>query len=119
VSLDEKPLIFLVLQADQGEAALQLLAVEDEVDMAFAQGFRHAFFRILAAEFLIKRVGALVPFLDQPRAVISFRYPALEVLVIIGMVFDLDGQTLVTGVRGRALGTAQLFRTPSCSMRKS
>ncbi len=95
--LDQQPVHPLAgpaLHADQHPAAMQVLAVQGELQVAGCQALlgRHA----------LRRPGAAVPELDGAAAILAFRDGALEVAVVQRVVLHLDRQPLVMRVQRRA-----------------
>src|SRR6185437_7043633 len=84
--------------ADERPLAVQLGAVEDELERALAEGFGDVFVTGLRAP------GALIPDHDGAAAVLAFGDDALEAAVLHGVVFDLDGEAAVAGVVAGTLG---------------
>src|SRR5918992_1952297 len=87
-----------VIGPDDGVAAVEPLAVEDELDLALAQsGARRGLVRLGLP-------GAPVPDDDVPGAVLLLRDDALERQVLDRVVLGAHRQPSHLGVQGRALG---------------
>src|SRR5262249_12987897 len=93
--LDQQPVVALVVlapaHAHQRPTALELLAVQDELDLALCQAVLR---RARAFELPI----AAVPHLPGAAAILALRDRALEIAVIERMVFDFDCEALVMWV---------------------
>ena len=81
--------------AHQMPAAVQLLAVEHEIQMAFGIAFVRVALRYPAPA---------IPDHDGATAIFALRDGALEGIVFDRMIFDVHGQPLVTGIEARAAG---------------
>jgi len=99
--LQQQPRLRVVpLDLDEGPAAVELLAVQLELQLALLQGLRgveHG------------RPRPAVPEHDGARAVLALRDHVLERAVVEGVVLDVHREALVVRVEGRALrhGPAQ------------
>ena len=93
----------LPLHADERPFALQLGAVEDELERAVAQAF------VDVGVAGLRLPGALVPDHDGAAAVLAFGDDAFEAAVFHGVVFDLDGEALVGDDIAGALGDGPAF----------
>ena len=96
--------------AHQHPAAVELLAVELELEVAL---------RVALRRIVLRHPGAAVPQHHRARAVLLRRDHAFEVAVFERMVLDMHREPLVVGSRLGPLGTAQLSSTPLSSSRKS
>ena len=106
--LDQKPLL-LVLGAHQCEGALQLLAAQQDAQLAFFEAFHHFALRLptvvepgLAA--FVGRVDAAIPDDHFAGAVLPGWNHALERGIVIRVIFDVHGKALFTRIERRALG---------------
>ena len=88
--LDEEPVFLVALGFDQRPAAAELVAVHVEQQLAGLEAF---------ADVLNRFVTAPVPDDDRTGAVVAFGDQPLEVNVVDRMVFGLDGQAFVCGIR--------------------
>src|SRR5262245_61491740 len=101
VLLDEEPVLLavsrlLAVHAHQGPAALELLAVESELELAFLvvlDGIALA----------LGDPGAAVPQEHGAAAVLSRGDDALEITVVEGMVLHVDGQASLARVQAGSL----------------
>ena len=82
--------------AHQGPAAVELLAVEPELEAPFLVGRA----RVVADG----RPGAAVPEQHGAAAVLPLGDDPLEAAVVDRVVLDVDGQPLLAGVEARPLG---------------
>ena len=105
---DEEPVGFalvgvLALHADEGPFSLHAVAVHDEFEAAGAEAF---------VDVGVTGLGfpcALVPDHDGASAVLAFGDDAFEAAVFHGVVFDLDGETLVLDDVAGAFGDGPAF----------
>ena len=95
--LDQEPRLLpfarALAHAHQMPVALQLLAVQLEIEMALL----HALVRIV-----LRRPGAAVPDHHGAAAVLAFRDGAFELVVFDRMILDVDGKALLAGHEARA-----------------
>ena len=114
IALDEEPVLVLVARLaahpHQMPAALELLAGELELEMALGE----ALVRIAD-----RRPGSAVPDEDGPAAILALRNCPFEPAVFERMILDFDREPLLSGDELGPRVTAQLFKTPSSSSRKS
>ena len=89
---------------------LELLAVEREFEMPLGEALARIAFR---------RPDPRSHTMTVPRAILAFGNGPLETAVVERMVLDMHRETLFAGNEAGPLATAQLFRTPSSSRRKS
>ncbi len=96
---DQQPvLIFFAgpgFHADQGPFTFESAAVENKFQAAGLEAFSD----ILA---LLRFPGTFVPEHHGSATVLAFGDGALEILVVIGMIFDGNGKALIGGVVGGA-----------------
>ena len=102
--LNHEPFValFAVFELDEDEAAAKLFTVEAEFNFA-AGDLRE---RVEVA-FGLK--GAAIPDHDGAGAVAAFGNGAFEVGVVEWVIFGLDGEALVVGIEGGALGNGPRF----------
>ena len=103
VLLDQQPVGFflvgcLAAHANQGPFALQLVAMQDELQRASTQRRVH----VRADRLRLPR--SLVPHHDGAAAILALGNDAFEPAVFHGMVFHLHGEPLVCHDVARALG---------------
>ena len=103
--LDEQPLVSFAaaLHVDQGEIAVELLAVQAEFQVAARQLFGPGG---VAQQF----ERAAVPQHHAARAVVAGRNVAFEIAVLDGVVLDMGGEVLHRGIERRALGHGPGFQ---------
>ncbi len=108
VLLDEEPVVLLVtragLHADERPFAVELGAVEDELQRAVAEAGIDI--RVAGLRF----PAALVLDHDGASSILALGDDAFEAAVLHGVIFDLDGEALVFHVVGRALGAGPGFQ---------
>src|SRR5438132_620969 len=104
--LDEEPLVafFAVLELDEDETAAKLFAIENEFQFTLLQ----LAFRVESA---FDEEAAAIPDHDGSRAIAAFGNFSFEAAVFERMIFCLDGQAFVGGVKGRALGYSPGFES--------
>ena len=97
VALHEQPLGLLALHARayQVPFAAELLAVQQELEMAFCESLAGLDQRF---------PGPVVPDVDVPAAILALGNIALELRIGDGVVLDFDGESLVGRVERRPLG---------------
>lgn len=97
--LDHQPFIpfFAVFEFDEGEAAVEFFAVEGELDFT-----AHDLFGGVEIAFGLE--DAAIPNHDRASAVAAFGNVAFKIGVVEGMIFGLDGETLIVGIQRRAFG---------------
>ena len=107
VALDEKPVLALfarlAVHPHEMPAAVELLAVQLELEMALLQ----AFVRIPE-----RRPRSIVPHDDRAAAVFAFGDRALEIGIFQRMVFDRDGEALLAWVQARTAGHRPALENP-------
>ena len=108
VLFDKEPVRFtlvgrLATHANEGPFALQLFAVQDELERAGTQCLIY-----IAADWL-RLPSTLVPNHDSAAAILALGYDALEPAVFHGVVFHLDGEPLVRHDITGALGDRPAF----------
>jgi hypothetical protein len=86
------------VHAHESPAALELLAVEAELELALAIALDGIALALLWGP------GAAVPEEDGAAAVLPLGDDPLEATVIQRMVLDVDGQALLAGIEARPLG---------------
>src|SRR5262249_42906942 len=101
-------------QTDQRKAALQALAVQVELEAAFAQRL---------VDVAVRLPGAAIPHHHRAAAILALRNGALEGAVLDRMVLDVDREPLVGGIEARPLrnGPAQqrtVMLEPEIEMRR-
>ena len=97
--LDQQPVgafaaAAVVTHPHQHPAAMQLLAVEREFEIALLE----------AALGIVAAPGAAIPQLHGAAAILAFWNRAFEVAIVERMVFDLDGEALVFRIERGAAG---------------
>ncbi len=111
---DQQPFVFVagLFQLHEDKTAAKLFAVELKLKIAFRE-------LVFDAERPFRRIRALIPYDHFAAAVFAFGDGAFEISIFERMIFDLHRESLVAGIQRRPFGTAQDFRTPSTSRRKS
>src|SRR3954447_9303769 len=97
--LDQQPVgpltaVAVIAHSHQDPTAVQLLAMESELEVALLEPARG----------VVRLPIAAVPEQDSPAAILAFGNGAFEVAVVERMIFDLDGQPLVTRIERWAFG---------------
>ena len=87
--------VLAAVRADQRPAALELFAVELELQMPFL---------IAGDRIAVRMPGAAIPHHDGARPVLARRNDAFEAAVFERMIFDVHRQPLVVRVEARSLG---------------
>src|SRR4030088_3280864 len=96
---------------DQRESSTQLLALERYVDFTASELF-------CRRDAILRLVRSQVPYHDRSSSVLAGGNHPLELGIVERMVLRAHGQTLLSGVHGRPLGTAQDTRTLLMASRK-
>ena len=91
------------VHADEGPAAMHLLAFKVELEMAFGES------AIDVGIILYRFPFAEIPQHHGSAAILALGDGAFEVSVFDGMVFHLDGETLVGGQIARSFGDGPAF----------
>src|SRR5207249_8424053 len=98
-----------VPDAHQRPPSLLLLAAQGEALLPLLDAFPRALLRLRAVVEpgppFVRREDAAVPDDHFPGPVLAGRDDPLERRVVVGMVFDMDGEALVVRIEGRPLGT--------------
>ena len=106
--LDEEPVLLASLRLDQRPGALQLLAVEDEAELACGEAATHPVFAFGALEravaVLFRRIAPAVPNDDRAGPVLALRYDSFEGAVVDRVVLNHDREMLLVRVEAGALG---------------
>jgi hypothetical protein len=100
--LDEQPVcppttVAVVVHPDEDKAAMQLFAIQRELEVAFLK-------RLLRRFLSFRLPVAAIPKHHGTTAVLAFGDRPLEVTIIERMVLDLDCKPLITGIEGRSFG---------------
>lgn len=108
VVFDQQPIcplaaVAIIAHAHQHEAAVQALALQGELEVAFCQ-------RLLRALISFRFPIAPIPEHDRAAAVLTFRNGAFEVAIVQRVILDLDCQPLVVRVEGWAFGDSPGFK---------
>ena len=100
--LDEQPVLAAVaLHADQGELALELLAVEPELELSGLKLFEQDLLVSFGVGGLDRLVGPLVPDHHRPGAVVALGDRAFKRAVFERMIFHLDREAPIPWGRAR------------------